>query len=162
AVSRVTVSVLSDESAPTYVLALLPTFAAASALTAEEERRLGEVVENLVRFTLENAYPDDDLGEIEVTLEPDEGIVRVVAHDCGRALPRAGGALGPLRGPLARVASETPSLQLLHLGSDGTRLTAEVAAGSSAAGHVGEHLADAPRHGRPRAGAPDAIEVRAG
>jgi len=161
-VSRVTVSVLSDESAPTYVLALLPTFAAASALTAEEERRLGEVVENLVRFTLENAYPDDDLGEIEVTLEADEGFVRVVVHDWGLPLTSAGGDLGPLPEPLARVASETRSLQLLNLGSDGKWLTAEVAARSSAAGHVGEHLADAPRHGRTRAGAPDAIEVRAG
>jgi N-acetylglutamate synthase-like GNAT family acetyltransferase len=159
----VTVSVLSDRSAPPYVLSLLPTFGAASALTPEDERRLGAVVETLVRFTLENAYPADELGEIEVTLEADEGFVRVVVHDWGLPLTSAGGDLGPLPEPLAALASETRSLQLVNLGSEGKRLTAEVAASSSGAGHVARHhVADAPRRARTGAGAPDVIEVRAG
>jgi GNAT superfamily N-acetyltransferase len=123
---------------------------------------LGAVVETLVRFTLENAYPDDELGEIEVTLEADEGFVRVVVHDWGLPLTSAGGDLGPLPEPLAPLAAKTRSLQLVNLGSEGKRLTAEVAAGSSAAGHVGHHVADAPRHRRTGTGAPDVIDVRAG
>jgi anti-sigma regulatory factor (Ser/Thr protein kinase)/N-acetylglutamate synthase-like GNAT family acetyltransferase len=159
----VTVSVLSDESATSFVLSLLPTFAADSGLTRDEEHRTGAVVEGLVRFALDNAYPDDDLGEIEVTLEADEGFVRVVVQDWGQPLTSAGGDLGPLPEPLATLASETRSLQLVNLGSEGKRLTAEVAAGSSGAGHVARHhVADAPRRGRTAAGAPDAIEVRAG
>ena len=67
------VTVLSDASAPSLVLALLPAFAAAAGIPAEDERRLGAVVERLVSFTLDNAYPDDDLGEIEVTLEAGDG-----------------------------------------------------------------------------------------
>ena len=134
-----TVSVLSDESAPSYVLSLRQSFGAASALTPEEERRLGAVVETLVRFTLDHAYPEDDLGEIEVTLEADEGLVSVVVHDWGLPLTSAGGDFGPLPEPLATLASETRSLQLVNLGSGGKRLTAEVAAGASGAGHVARH-----------------------
>jgi N-acetylglutamate synthase-like GNAT family acetyltransferase len=162
-VSSVTVSVLSDKSAPSYVLSLLPTFGAASALKPEEERRLGAVVESLVRFTLDNAYPNDELGEIEVTLEADEGFVRVVVHDWGLPLTSAGGDFGPLPEPLAALASEARSLQLVNLGSEGKRLTAEVAVSSSGDGHVARHhVADAPRRGRTGAGAPTAIEVRTG
>ena len=157
-----TVSVLSDESAPSFVLSLLPAFGASSALTPEDERRLGAVVEALVRFTLEHAYPDHELGEIEVTLEADEGFVRVVVHDWGLPLKSAGGDLGPLPEPLATLAAETRGLQLVNLGSEGKRLTAEVAAGSTAAGPIGHHVADAPHRGRTGAGAPDVVEVRAG
>ncbi len=58
--ARVKVTVLSDASAPSLVLALLPAFAVAVGIAAEDERRLGTVVERLVSFTLDNAYPDDD------------------------------------------------------------------------------------------------------
>jgi hypothetical protein len=44
-------------------------FAAAAGIHAEDARRLRTIVEGLLNFTLDNAYPDDDLGEIEVTLE---------------------------------------------------------------------------------------------
>ena len=91
AVSRVKVTVLSDASAPSLVLALIPAFAAAVRIPAEDERRLGAVVEQLVSFTLENAYPDDDLGEIEVTLEAGDGSVQVAVHDWGLPLTSAGG-----------------------------------------------------------------------
>ena len=158
-----TVSVLSDESAPSFVLSLLPTFAADSGLTRDEERRTSAVVEGLVRFTLDNAYPDDDLGEIEVTLEADEGFVRVLVHDWGLPLTSAGGDLGPLPEPLATLASETRSLELVNLGSAGKRLTAEVTVGSSGDGHAARHhVAEAPRLARTGTGAADVIEVRAG
>src|SRR5204863_243458 len=84
----VKITVLSDASAQSLVLALLPAFAAAVGIPREDERRLGAVVEQLLSFTLDNAYPDDDLGEIEVTLEAGGGSVEVVVHDWG--LPLAG------------------------------------------------------------------------
>jgi len=159
----VTVSVLSDKNAPSYVRSLLPAFAASSALTPEDERRLADVVGSLVGFTLENAYPHDDLGEIEVTLEADEGFVRVVVHDWGLPLTSAGGDFGPLPEPLAALAAEARSLQLVNLGSGGKRLTAEVAVTSSGDGHVARHhVADAPSRGRTDEETPDVIEVRAG
>ena len=98
--SRVKVTVLSDASAPSLVLALLPAFAVAVGIPGEDARRLGKVVTRLVSFTLENAYPDDDLGEIEVTLEADDGVVHVVVHDWGLPLISAGGDFGPLPEPL--------------------------------------------------------------
>ena len=81
---------LSDASGLSVVSALLPAFAAAVGIPAEDARRLGTVVERLVRFTLDNAYPDDDLGEIEVTVEAGDGIVYVGVHDWGRPLTSAG------------------------------------------------------------------------
>ena len=46
--SRVKVTVLSDASAPSLVLALIPAFAAAVRIPAEDERRLGAVVESIL------------------------------------------------------------------------------------------------------------------
>ena len=66
---------------------------------------MGTVVERLVRFTLDNAYPDDDLGEIEVTVEAGDGLVYVGVHDWGRPLTSAGGDFGPLPEPLAALLS---------------------------------------------------------
>ena len=157
-----TISVLSDENAPALVESLVPAFGAACGLTREEDRRLGAVMEGLVEFARDHAYPDDDLGEIEVTLEADEGLVRVLVHDWGLPLTSAGGDLGPLPEPLAALAAEAPGLRLVNLGSEGKRLTAELRVGASGAGHAARHhVPDAPRRG-PGAGAPDVIEVRAG
>lgn len=72
--SRVKATVLSDASAQPLVLVLLPAFAAATGISAEDTRQLGTVVAGLVRFILDNAYPDDDFGEIEVTLEADPDV----------------------------------------------------------------------------------------
>ena len=131
--SRVKVTVLSDASAAPLVLAVLPAFAAAAGISAEDARRLGTVVERLVRFTLDNAYPDDDFGEIEVTLEADADLVHVTVHDWGLPLTSAGGDFGPLPEPLAALAPDARNVQLLNLGSDGKRLTADVPVRSSAA-----------------------------
>ena len=128
--SRVKVTVLSDASAPSLVLALIPAFAAAVRIPAEDERRLGAVVEQLVSFTLDNAYPDDDLGEIEVTLEAGDGSVHIAVHDWGLPLTSAGGEFGSLPEPLAALAPDAHDVLLMNLGSNGKRLTAEVTVSS--------------------------------
>jgi N-acetylglutamate synthase-like GNAT family acetyltransferase/anti-sigma regulatory factor (Ser/Thr protein kinase) len=160
-VSRVKVTVLSDASAPSLVLALLPAFAAACRMPAEDERRLGAVVEQLVSFTLDNAYPDDDLGEIEVTLESGGGSVQVVVHDWGLPLTSAGGDYGPLPNSLAALAADARNVLLINLGSGGKRLTAEVSVRSGDGGQARRHhIEAAPRRAQAGVEAPDAIEVR--
>jgi anti-sigma regulatory factor (Ser/Thr protein kinase)/GNAT superfamily N-acetyltransferase len=157
-VTRVKATVLSDASARSLVLALVPAFAAASGIHRDDERRLETVVAGLVDFTLDNAYADDDLGEIEATLEADAGLVRVTVHDWGLPLLSAGGVFGPLPEPLAALATQTQSLQLLNFADSGKRLVAEVVVHRSGdAPARGHHVEEAPR-----AEAPDAIEVRAG
>jgi N-acetylglutamate synthase-like GNAT family acetyltransferase/anti-sigma regulatory factor (Ser/Thr protein kinase) len=160
-VSRVKVAVLSDASAPSLVLALLPAFAAAVGIPREDERRLGAVVEQLVSFTLDNAYPDDDLGEIEVTLESGDGSVQVAVHDWGLPLTSAGGDFGPLPESLAALAPDARNVLLMNLGSDGKRLAAEVTVRSGDDGQARRHhIEAAPRRAQAGVETPDAIEVR--
>jgi N-acetylglutamate synthase-like GNAT family acetyltransferase len=160
-VSRVKATVLSDASAPSLVLALIPAFAAAVGISAEDERRLGAVVEQLVRFTLENAYPDDDLGEIEVTLEVSDGSVHVAVHDWGLPLTSAGGEFGSLPEPLAALAPDARDVLLTNLGANGKRLTAAVTVGSGSGGPASWHHIEAVPRRAPGKEASDAIEVRA-
>jgi N-acetylglutamate synthase-like GNAT family acetyltransferase len=160
-VSKVKVTVLSDASARSLVLAVLPAFAAAVGIPAEDGRRLGTVVEQLVSFTLVYAYPDDDLGEIEVTLEAGGGSVQVAVHDWGLPLTSAGGDFGSLPEPLAALAPDARNVRLLNLGSDGKRLTAEVTVRSGGAGQARRHhIEAAPRRAQAGVEASDAIEVR--
>jgi anti-sigma regulatory factor (Ser/Thr protein kinase) len=160
-VSRVKVTILSDASATSLVQALLPAFAAACGIRAEDERRLEAVVRQLVSFTLDNAYPDDDLGEIEVTLESGDGSVQVTVHDWGLPLTSAGGVFGPLPEPLAALAPDARNVLLLNLGSDGKRLAAEVTVRSGGEGKARRHhIEAAPRRARAGVEASDAIEVR--
>jgi GNAT superfamily N-acetyltransferase len=160
-VSRVKVTVFSDASASSLVLAILPAFAAAVGIPADDERRLGGVVEQLVSFTLDNAYPDDDLGEIEVTLECGNGSVQVAVHDWGLPLTSAGGAYGPLPEPLAALAPDARNVLLMNLGSDGKRLAAEVTVRSGGDGDARRHhIEAASRRAQAEVESPDAIEVR--
>jgi len=162
-VSRVKVTVLSDASAPSLVLALLPAFASAAGIPAGDARGLSTVVEGLVGFTLDNAYPDDDLGEIEVTIEAGDGLVHVAVHDWGLPLTSAGDDFGPLPEPLAALALDARNVRLLNLGSEGKRLTAEISVPSTGPGQAGRHhIEAAPRRAQVGAKTPDAIEVRAG
>jgi GNAT superfamily N-acetyltransferase len=162
AVSRVKVTVLSDGSAPSLVLALLPAFAAAAGIVADDARRLGRVVERLVSFTLDNAYPDDDLGEIEVALEAGDGFVHVAVHDWGLPLTSAGGDFGSLPEPLAALAPDARNVLLVNLGSSGKRLAAEVPVRSGGDGPAGRHhIEAAPRRARAGPELPDAIDVKA-
>jgi N-acetylglutamate synthase-like GNAT family acetyltransferase/anti-sigma regulatory factor (Ser/Thr protein kinase) len=159
-VTTVKATVLSDASARPLVLALLPAFADASGIPAEDAQRLESVVMGLVGFTLDHSYPDDDLGEIEVTLEADADVVHVAVHDWGVPLTSSGGEFGPLPEALADVAAHARNVRLLNLGSGGKRLTAEVSARSSGDGHARRHhLEAAPQSAE--AETPDAIEVRA-
>ena len=144
------------------VLALMPEFAAAAGVSAEDERRLAAVVEGLVSFTLENAYPDDDLGDIEVTLEADADLIHVTVHDWGLPLTSAGGDFGPLPEPLAALVPDARNLRLLNLGSGGKRLVAEVSVRSSGEGPASRHhLEAASKPPQAQTETPDAIEVRA-
>src|SRR5213079_2276640 len=162
AVSRVKATVLSDASAEPLVLVLLPAFAAAAGISAEDTRQLDTVVAGLVSFILDNAYPDDDFGEIEVTLEADADLVHVTVHDWGLPLTSAGGDFGPLPEPLAALAPAARNVQLLNLGSDGKRLTADVSVRSSGDGYARRHhIEAAPRLARARGDTAVAIEVRA-
>jgi anti-sigma regulatory factor (Ser/Thr protein kinase)/GNAT superfamily N-acetyltransferase len=161
-VSRVKVTVLSDASAPSVVRALIPAFAAAVGLPSDDERRLGAVVEQLVRFTLDHAYPDDDLGEVEVTLEAGDGSVQVAVHDWGLPLTSAGGEFGSLPEPLAALGPDARDVLLTNLGSNGKRLTAEVTVRSGGDGPARwHHIEAAPRRAPAGVEASDAIEVRA-
>ena len=156
--SRVKATVLSDASASSLVLAFVSAFAEASGIRGDDARRLDTVVAGLVGFTLENAYPDDDLGEIEVSLEADADLVHVTVHDWGLPLMSAGGVFGPLPEPLARLEPDAQRLQLLNLGSGGKRLVADVPAHSSGDGRPGRHHLEA---APPRGETTDGIEVRA-
>jgi N-acetylglutamate synthase-like GNAT family acetyltransferase/anti-sigma regulatory factor (Ser/Thr protein kinase) len=163
AVSRVRATVLSDASAEPLVLVLLPAFAASTGISAEDTRQLGTVVAGLVSFILDNAYPDDDFGEIEVTLEADADLVHVTVHDWGLPLASAGGDFGPLPEPLASLAPDAQNIQLLNLGSDGKRLTADVPARSSGGDRYARrhHIEAAPRLARAQEETAGSIEVRA-
>ena len=116
---------------------------------------------NLVRFTLDHAYPNDPWGEIEVTLEAGDGVTSIDVHDWGLPLTSAGGELGPLPSQLASLAAEVDDLRLINLGGDGKRLTAHLGTVGTAA-----PLADPPtsRHERvshsTAADLRDAIQIR--
>jgi N-acetylglutamate synthase-like GNAT family acetyltransferase/anti-sigma regulatory factor (Ser/Thr protein kinase) len=160
-VSRVKATVLSDASAEPVVFALLSAFVAATGIPTEDARRLDAVVAGLVGFALENAYPDDDVGEIDVTLEAEADLVHITVHDWGLPLTSAGGDFGPLPEPLAALAPDAQNLQLLNLGSDGKRLTAEVSVRSTLGGPASWHHIDAaPRRAQASGEAPEAIGVR--
>jgi N-acetylglutamate synthase-like GNAT family acetyltransferase len=160
-VSRVQISVLSDAGAPSLVLALLPAFAAASGISDEDARRVSAVVEGLVRFTLVSAYPDDDLGEIEVTLEAADGSVQVSVHDWGLPLTSAGGDCGALPEPLADLEPDATNVLLLNLGADGKRLTAEIPVSAGGAGAASRHhIEAAPRRASGEPEETAAIDVR--
>src|SRR6185312_4611238 len=124
--SHVKVGVRSDASATALVAGVIPPFATAADLSATDARRLRAVVEALVRFTLDHAYPNDPWGEIEVTLEARDGVTSIDVHDWGLPLTSAGGALGPLPPQLASLTSDAHEMQLINLGGDGKRLTAQV------------------------------------
>jgi len=144
------------------VLAPIPAFAAALGIPADDTRRLSAVVEKLVTFTLDRAYPDDDLGEIEVTLEAGDGSVHLTVHDWGLPLTSAGGEYGALPEPLAELAPDAGDLRLTNLGSDGKRLTAEVTVRSNGDGQARWHHIEAvPRRAPAGRAASDTIEVRA-
>ena len=158
--TRVRATVLSDEHASSLVEAMVPAFAEGAGLSEDDEQRFRDVVARLVAFTLDNAYPGDDLGEIEVTLESGDGCVHVLVHDWGLPLTSAGGELGPLPQALAGL-TDASNVQLLNLGAEGKRLSADVAVSSAGAPDtVLHHVEAAPRRARVDADEAGALEVR--
>jgi GNAT superfamily N-acetyltransferase/anti-sigma regulatory factor (Ser/Thr protein kinase) len=159
--SRVKVTVLSDASASSLVEAVVASFAASAGIPADDAQRLGALLEGLLSFTLDNAYPGDDLGEVEVTLEAGDGFVEVAVHDWGQPLTSVGGEFGPLPEPLAALTSDARNLQLLNLGSAGKRLSAQLDVRSGGDGQTRRHhIEAAPRQADPKAETAPAIEVR--
>jgi N-acetylglutamate synthase-like GNAT family acetyltransferase/anti-sigma regulatory factor (Ser/Thr protein kinase) len=124
--ARVRVTVRSDAGATALVAGVIAPFATSAAISDTDARRLHTVVEALVRFTLDHAYPDDPWGEIEVTLEATAGVTVIDVRDWGLPLTSAGGTDGPLPAPLAALARDADELRLINLGGDGKRLTAHV------------------------------------
>jgi N-acetylglutamate synthase-like GNAT family acetyltransferase len=124
--SHVKVTVRSDAGATGLVAGVIAPFATAAGIPDADSRRLRAVVEALVRFTLDHAYPDDPWGEIEVTLEAGAGVTSIDVHDWGLPLTSAGGTAGPLPAPLASLARDADDLRLINLGGEGKRLTAHV------------------------------------
>jgi anti-sigma regulatory factor (Ser/Thr protein kinase)/N-acetylglutamate synthase-like GNAT family acetyltransferase len=159
-VTRVKVTVLSDASARSLVRALVAAFVAETDISADDARRLEMVVDGFVGFTLDQAYPDDDLGEIQVKLEADADVVHVTVHDWGLPMLSAGGIFGPLPDALAALEQDAEGVQLLNLGSAGKRLVADVPARSSGDDHSRRHHVEEAAS-LSRTELPDAIEVRA-
>ncbi len=156
------VTVRSDAGATALVAAVVAPFATAAEIRDADARRLRTVVEALVRFTLDHAYPGDPWGEIEVTLEAGALVTSIDVHDWGLPLPSAGGEAGPLPAPLAALAGDADDVRLINLGGDGKRLTAHLRTAPTA-----RPAADSPpaRHERvPHSAAADirdAIQIRA-
>src|SRR5436305_347249 len=123
--SRVKVTVRSDTGATALVAGVIAPFATAAGIPDTDARRLGAVVEALVRFTLDHAYRADPWGELEVTLESGAGVTSIDVHDWGLPLTSAGGTGAPLPAPLASLA-DGQDLRLINLGGDGKRRTAHV------------------------------------
>src|ERR1043165_4648710 len=113
--SRVKVTVRSDASATALVGGLVPPFAPAGGSPHAGAPRLRAVVEALVRFTLDHAYPDDPWGEIEVTLEAGAGGTSIDVHDWGLPLASAGGEAGPPPTPVAHPVGDPPPAPLEHV-----------------------------------------------
>jgi N-acetylglutamate synthase-like GNAT family acetyltransferase/anti-sigma regulatory factor (Ser/Thr protein kinase) len=124
--SRVKVTARSDAGATGLVAGVIAPFASVTEMPDTEARRLRAVVDALVRFTLEHAYPDDPWGEIEVTLEAGAGVTSIDVHDWGLPLASAGGEAGPLPAELARLARDADDVRLINLGGEGKRLTAHL------------------------------------
>jgi N-acetylglutamate synthase-like GNAT family acetyltransferase len=160
--SHVKVAVRSDAGATALVAGVIPPFASAAGLSDTDRRRLGAVVEALVVFTLDHAYPNDPWGEIEVTLETGDGVTSVDVHDWGLPLISAGGELGPLPPQLASLTADIEDLRLINLGGDGKRLTGQLRTATTTA--PAADPPPVPRHERVSHSAAadlrDAIQIR--
>src|SRR5690349_4326634 len=83
AMSRVKVTVRSDAIAGAVVAGAVSSFASADGIPADDATRLARLVDGLVGFALEHAYPGDPWGELEVTVETGDGVTVVDVHDWG-------------------------------------------------------------------------------
>jgi hypothetical protein len=123
---HVRLAVPSEPASLTLVECLAERWCTALDIPRAESARLVELVGDVVRFTLEHAYPDDPSGQIEVALDVVGTDVRVDVHDWGLPLASGGGELGSLPVGLAELSTRVEDLRLLNLGADGKRISFHV------------------------------------
>lgn len=126
--NRVRIAIGSDPRDVVLVEEMAAGFARERGLADSDAARLVEVVGALGRWVLENAYPNEQTGELAVQLELAEGSVRILLEDWGEPLAAFGGGLGEVPEELASVEAATEDLRMVNLGRDGKRLSASVAA----------------------------------
>lgn len=119
---RVRLTVPSEDRSLALVDALVERYAAGVEVPTAERAELVALVGNAVRFVLENAYPGDPTGEIELTLDVSDGTIGIDVHDWGRPLAAAGGGAGALPPQLEPLCACADQVRLVNLGADGKRL----------------------------------------
>ncbi len=124
----VRLSVPSEARSPAIAQATTLAFAAGHGLDREVTAALNSVVQGLLKYVLEHAYPDDTTGEVELALgfEPDGVLVTV--HDWGLPMPSFGGGLNDPPADVEAAAQGAQDLRLVNLGADGKRWSAVVPA----------------------------------
>ena len=160
---RVRLTVPSDERSLVLAGALARHYGHVLGMTPEETDSLAGSVVDLVRFTLEHAYPGEPDGDIELTLDLVGRSVQVDVHDWGRPLTSADEASG-LPPDLRAIVHEADDLRLINLGADGKRLILTRRVSSTVHAEPESHDFDSP--GRRAAAAPsdarDEVEIRDG
>jgi GNAT superfamily N-acetyltransferase len=116
----------SEHASLSLVEGLAERWCTALEVPPDESTRIVRLVGDVVRYTLEHAYPGDPSGQIELTLDLVGTDVRVDVHDWGLPLASAGGELGALPAGLAELAGRAEDLRLLNLGADGKRISFHV------------------------------------
>lgn len=155
---RVTLTVAASEYAAELADAMVDRFASEAGLDADAADRLAQTVQCLVAFSVDRSYEGRGGGDIEVSLELDEGGVLVDVHDWGIPFRRGGGdeALPP---GLEAAVANARDVRLVNLAGDGKRLFAHVDGEHRiAVARVIDGAADPERARRSHAG--DAIEIR--
>ena len=155
---RVTLTVAASEYAAELADAMVGRFASEAGLDGVATDRLAQTVQCLVAFSVERSYEGLGGGDIEVSLELDEGGVLVDVHDWGIPFRRGGGdeALPP---GLEVAVENARDVRLVNLAGDGKRLFAHVDGEHQiAVARVIDGAADPERARRSHAG--DAIEIR--
>lgn len=123
---HVRLAVPSEPTSLALVECLAERWCAALEIPEGESGRVVELVGDVVRFTLEHAYPGNPSGQIEVSLDLVGTDVRVDVHDWGLPIASGGGELGSLPPGLAELASRADDLRLVNLGADGKRISLHV------------------------------------
>jgi GNAT superfamily N-acetyltransferase len=119
---RVRLTLPSEDRLLPLVGSVVEHYAQGLEVPADEASGLVSLVADAVRFVLDNAYPGDPTGEVELTLDVVDGTVNVDVHDWGRPLAGATGT-DDLPPGLRAIAEQTEGLRLINLGADGKRLS---------------------------------------
>ena len=153
---RVRLTVPSEARSLALVEVVTRQFGDGLGVPAAESESLASQVGELVRFTLEHAYPGDTDGHIQLTLDLVGRRIQVDVHDWGRPLTSAGGDIGTLPPELQAIAEGADDLRLINLGADGKRLILTTTLSQIVDSEPEAHDFDGPVH-RPDA---DGVDVR--